>query len=203
MSFWSFLNKKTDTVGYGIGCIVISAILSFIVSIVTVNNSASKELKSSLFKDEIPVMNRVSTLWSECYLYNVVTIGEHHIMETQPILYIDNNGQVVKRDTLKTEKIKNDTTSVHIPSFAYKRDSYEMFIESLDYIRRNLDNLSPQTYASVVEMLSFIDDNPIIWIDNEAERIDSPWTKQEVYSGFFDRLGSIYAAYLKKQRKFL
>ncbi len=203
MSIKSFLSKKTDTLGYGLACIAISAIVSLGVSFFTINRSTSKELKAALFKDEIPVLNRVSEIWSECALTDLVIIGEHHIIEMQPIVYIDSNGDEVGRDSLVKETLSRDTVSVYIPAFAYKKESYEVLRESIEFLHGNLDKLSPETYTSIVDLLSYLEKYPVTWMENESDRLNNIWTKPEVYSGFFDRLGTIYSSYIRRQKKYL
>ena len=203
MSLKSFLRQKTDTIGYGLACIVLSAFISFLVSSFTINHGAKKELKAALFKDDIPVLNRVSSMWEECVLCRVVVVSSRTTIEKQPVVYLSMDGQEVSRDTLYNSSTVSDTSVVFVPKFVYQEHSYDVVCDNLNYIREHISLLSPETYISVNKMISYMDMHPVARPSKKTRFEKSEWVNEEVYAEFYELIGEIYASYIKRQRKFL
>lgn len=74
--------------------------------------------------------------------------------------------EIDKKNTLSSF-VKQDTMTIVAPTFIFQDAVYDIFIENLNYIRNNLDELEPETYELAVQLFKLLENIQFLQKTNE------------------------------------
>lgn len=178
--------------------LLISAFLSWRISVSSVKSTVIQESRRELLVKESAVLNRVMDIAKESKLVFVgyVTIDREIIVTS----YLNENNEVEKVDTT-IQNSPTDTSLYYIPRFAYYPESNKRVLDCLDYIECHFDDLGLRTYEQVYKLVRFANRVPITLVDDN-NLSESRWTDLKVINDFNDLVNEINQSYLQRLSEF-
>lgn len=137
-----------------------------------------------LFKDmerELPILNRIMLFNNNVDLYSTASI----IRNVDIVNYLDENGKVVKIDSLYRPKL-NDTTIIVTFNFVANKEARDHFNNEVLFLKNNLQYLDFSVQIEVQESIDFLVNNPLPEVGNENDIEKSNWNTQKIIKKWLD-----------------
>lgn len=197
----SLSNYKTEII-VSLISVIASVIISQILLPINLRIQSRQDAKTELFVREAPILNRIHSIWDESSITHLVSITTAEVIQPKLYLYVDEHGNIVKRDTVTNTTYRNDTSEVDIPTFAYSASAACIVMDDISFIKSHTDLLSPDMYTSIKALINFFDTHSINTGADESVGVDSTWIDSNVQKEYYKIISGIYSTYLQKERDF-
>lgn len=181
--------------------LLLSAFLSWRISVSAVRSTVLNESKRELLVKESAVLNKVVDIAKESNLVYISYILENHVHEITVTSYMTPDSVVVHKDTTSIDYPVRDTSFIYVPRFVYYPESNERVIECLDYIEKHYEELGLRTYEQVYRLVRFTKRIPIQMIEDDNIS-NNRWANLKTINDFKDIVNDITESYMQRLAEF-
>lgn len=181
--------------------LLVSAFLSWRISVGEVKSTVISESKHDLLVKESAVLNKVVDIAKESKLVYVAYVTHNNVHEVTVTSYVTPDSVVVRKDTTYSDYPVCDTTFYYVPRFVYYPESNERVLSCLDFIENHFDDLGLRTYEQVYSLVRFTKRVPIQMIGND-DISKNRWADLKTVNDFTDIVNNITESYVQRLAEF-
>lgn len=190
---------KKDSVYRELLFILITSVLSSFFTYIFMKKQMNFDVEKELFFRQMHVYNKVVDLYRNFELYKTTIIAP--TQKRFIVIVRDQFGNEVKKEEILGEVKQKDTLDISIPNFVVQDSAYDTFLENIQYLKANKDNLSPNIYERTCAVLDFLEKHPV---PEKKDRYSFLlyWSDEDVYRKFYVLLRDLYYACNEEQKTF-
>lgn len=186
--------------------IVLTSICTMLATQVVYKHNIALQIKMEVEKDlvlkQYHIYNKVKSLKEH---YQIITYkGKFNVRENKTTVYMDPfKNEIDKKNTLSSF-VKQDTMTIVAPTSIFQDAVYDIFIENLNYIKNNLNELEPETYELAVQLFNLLEKHPIPAKDERIRYVlVSGWNESDVQQKFEYFIHEMYNHFKKRLDRYL
>ena len=147
-------------------------------------------------------MNKLFEIHELSHWSVIAFIGNRVIREVRITTYLYPDKTFAGQDTAYVDRLVKDTTYYHIPEFIHKKGSYNIVQSDFEYVESHLDALSFTTFIQVKDLLAFVKQHPIVFIEDYENVHNCEWATIEMCNVIEKKMTDILRVYLRRLKKY-
>ena len=181
--------------------LLLSAFLSWRISVSAVKSTVVSESKRELRVKESAVLNKVVDIAKESRLVFLAYVTTDYVHEITVTSYMTSDSLIIHKDTTDTGYPLRDTSIFYVPRFVYYPESNERVLDCLDYIEKHYEDLGLKTYEQVYRLVRFTKRIPIQMINNK-DISNNQWASLKTVNDFTEIVNDITESYMRRLAEF-
>lgn len=188
----------------GICIAVVTVLASQLFYAMNVKTQVRMEYEKETFINQIPIYNRVNSIYKNLRL----KVVEVMIMPTREMTLqhkVDQFSNQIAVDSIVSPIVKWDTLHyVKAPNFIFQDSEYNRLTNNLNYIKERRDGLSPDVYEQFDTLFQFLENHPLPPQERKTRlgAIYGTWGKEETYTEFYRIISDLHSYIQKNMKKF-